>query len=459
MSHIRKIKKASGVYLAEYETYRENGKVKQKFVKYIGKDFKGKPIRRVYTNEIEVKEVKSYLDIAVIDKLSRELNLNEYLGEKFKPLLILVYSHLLGERSINKIEQWVSQTTIPEILNLKDYSASQIYSLLGEFEQIDFTKIEDNILKVFENYVKDKQTIIIDITDTYFEGNSIKEKSRRGKDSKYKKLIQIGLGVSLKYGYPVLHKQYGGNISDINIFKDMIVEMLKKGYNSIIIDRGMYSKDNLESIEKLKIKSIVGVKRTQKIIKEYLIKLTREEIYKKSNRIKLKNTIVYIKSYEYFGGKLIIVYNPQLEYSRKEQHYEKGEGDEDVKFFGYSLIYHNTELDDSDAVRKYYEKDIVERSFKELKGVLSLRPIRVWLKEHIESHVKICYMAYAILSLFSYKIRNLEISPLSALEKLKTAYMITLEDKSFRYQWKKLITLEKIQQRIADAIGVVYKNQ
>ncbi|MEM4083949.1 MAG: hypothetical protein QW752_02750 [Thermoplasmata archaeon] len=40
-------------------------------------------------------------------------------------------------------------------------------------------------------------------------------------------------------------------------------------------------------------------------------------------------------------------------------------------------------------MKKYYDKDSVERAFKQMKGVLDLRPVRVWLKSHIEGHVKI----------------------------------------------------------------------
>ncbi len=38
MSFIRKIKKKSGVYLAEVESYRKDGKVKQRLIRYLGKE-------------------------------------------------------------------------------------------------------------------------------------------------------------------------------------------------------------------------------------------------------------------------------------------------------------------------------------------------------------------------------------------------------------------------------------
>ena len=43
MAFIRKIKKKSGTYLAEIENYREDGKVKQRVIKYLGVDIGGFP--------------------------------------------------------------------------------------------------------------------------------------------------------------------------------------------------------------------------------------------------------------------------------------------------------------------------------------------------------------------------------------------------------------------------------
>jgi hypothetical protein len=41
MSFVRKIKKKNAVYLAEIENYREGKKVKQRLIRYIGKEVEG----------------------------------------------------------------------------------------------------------------------------------------------------------------------------------------------------------------------------------------------------------------------------------------------------------------------------------------------------------------------------------------------------------------------------------
>jgi transposase len=52
--------------------------------------------------------------------------------------------------------------------------------------------------------------------------------------------------------------------------------------------------------------------------------------------------------------------------------------------------------------RECFDKDTVERAFKQIKGILDLRLVRVWLKSHIESHIKIFYLAYAILAYLKF---------------------------------------------------------
>jgi hypothetical protein len=62
MSFIRKIKKKDAVYLAEVENYREGKKVKQKVIRYIGKEVEGEAVRRIDSKSIEIQSVKRYLD-------------------------------------------------------------------------------------------------------------------------------------------------------------------------------------------------------------------------------------------------------------------------------------------------------------------------------------------------------------------------------------------------------------
>jgi hypothetical protein len=453
MSFIRKIIKKSGTYLAEVEGYRKDGKVKQRVIRYLGKEIDGSPVKKVYANKIEVVKVKQSLDVLAIDKIADELKLKS-IDNSYS--LSLIYSHLLENKSINKLENWMKYTEIPYLLGLDKISVKKLYESLAEINDEDFNKINNNLFEIFNNYEDISKAAIIDVTDTYFAGSKINIKKRKGKDKHVSKLIQVGLAVSFENGFPIIHKQYHGNLSGMDIYKDMSLELKNKGIMSMIMDRGMLSKENIEVALKLKFKLIAGLKKNLSIVKEFIEPIKRDDIYSAKCRVPLKKTTVYVKEYEYMDGKLIVVYNPGLEIIKKELNFEK---DIESKFdVGYSLIYHNTNYSPNEVVSKYYDKDMVERAFKQIKGVLNLRPIRVWLSSHIEGHIKICYLAYAILSLMNYKLKKLEISAITALESLRFGYKVTLKDATSDHEWSVHVPLEPKQKKILERLGVVYKN-
>lgn len=458
MAFIRKIRKRSGTYLAKVESYREGGKIKQRVIQYLGKEIDGKPVRRVQTSKIGAESVKRYGDVLAIHTLSKELGLPGILDKHAKEILLLTYSHLLDKVSISRIEGWMKDTELPEILGIYNISTKSLYKALTSLSETDFAAVEEELYEKLKPYDKGNKTLVIDVTDTYFEGkNGSSSKRRRGKDGKRKHLLQICLAVTLDYGFPVAHKIYGGNISNKKLFVDMATELRARGFTSIIIDRGMYSNPNIDSLLSLGIKGVVGVQKTERLVRKFLKKINRDHIYSRKNRIVLKNTKVYALSFPHKKGKLIAVYNPELEVVRREMHYEKGGDDESAQYLGYTLLYHNTPLGVATVVKKYFEKDIVERAFKHIKGILSVRPIRVWMKEHVEGHVRVCYLSYALLSLFGYKINDIDIGLGEALEKLKTCYSIHLKDNESGFMWESFVTLEKIQEEILDKVGVVYK--
>ena len=453
MTFIRKKKVGNKVYLIEVNNVRVNGKIKQKFVRYLGREVNGKAVKRVSTNDIQATSVKQSLDVLAIDKIAQELKLKEI---SYKPALSLVYSQLLEKRSINKLEDWIRYTEIPDVLGIKAPNVKELYESLADINEDDFEIINEKLFSVFSSYENIKESAIIDVTDTYFAGSKINIKRRKGKDGQVSKLIQIGLAVSFKNGFPIFHKQYHGNLSGVDIFKDMSIELSAKGVSSMIMDRGMLSKENIETALGLKFKIIAGIRKSSNLVKDFIFPIHREELYTKKYLVKLKNTEVFAKDYDYMNGKLIVVYNPSLEVMKKALNFNKDlDSDLDI---GYSLIYHNTNHSSEEVIKKYFDKEMVERAFKHIKGILNLRPIRVWLTNHIEGHIKICYLAYAILALLNFKLRKLNISAIDALNSLKYGYKINLKDNSNGFEWSIYVPLEPKQKKILKELNVVTKN-
>jgi transposase len=366
----------------------------------------------------------------------------------------MVYAQVLQKNSIKQLPEWFDNTTICETLQCEPFSTKDLYESLTHLEAINFDDVEAGLISFWRHLApEDDDTVVLDVTDTYFSGSTADCKPRRGKDGNISRLLQIGLIVSFKNGFPLLQKIYEGNIPNVKIFEDMLLEISNHGLRGIIMDRGFFSKDIIEDLKQLGMHVIVGVKQTKVIQNQYLNKVIREEIYTRKHQVILKETIVYTKTFDYLGGKLIVIYNPSLEVLKRDKMIadkEKGEG---IKYVGYSLVYHNTDFTEASVVKKYFEKDIVERAFKTLKGPLSLRPIRVWLRRHVEAHVKICYLAMCLITLLDYKSRKIKISGIEALKLLKQIYKVQLKHSATHQQWEKVVTMSKSQRDLLKVIN------
>ena len=126
MTFIRKKKVGNRTYLVEVKSIREHGKIKQKFIKYLGREIDGKPIKKVSADKIEVQSVKQSLDVLAVDKIAEELNIKSIENPY---VLSLIYSQLLENKSITKLETWMNYTEIPYLLGFDTVSVKKLMSL------------------------------------------------------------------------------------------------------------------------------------------------------------------------------------------------------------------------------------------------------------------------------------------------------------------------------------------
>jgi hypothetical protein len=425
-----------------------DGKVKQEFIRYIGKEMNSSVVRRISSSDVRAMEVRRSLDVEAVHRISSRIGINTLVS---KSALVMVYSQLLDRPAINRMEEYLQETEILRYLDIQNISTQDLYESLEEINDMDFPALEEKLASFFLDVEKERRSVIIDVTDTYFTGDSLDSRPRKGKEGRIKKLMQIALVVTEKRGFPLFHRVYGGNISNRSIMDDLVKDLWTKGYMVIVMDRGMSDPGRIKSLLELKFTMICGLKKTYDL-KKIIDGMDRNDIYTKKHMVSLKNTKVYCTDTTFLSGRLIVVYNPSLESLKKDHYYEHSSNEDIAKYLGYSLIFHNTDLGMDEVVRKYYDKDSVERAFKQIKGVLDLRPARVWLKSHIEGHVKICYLAYSILSYLSYILEKKGISGSEALDSLRTGYRVYLEDQKNGFKWESIVALSAVQREIMDVV-------
>ena len=122
------------------------------------------------------------------------------------------------------------------------------------------------------------------------------------------------------------------------------------------------------------------------------------------------------------------------------------------EFDGYSCVFSTRSLSQDKMLSLYFNKDVVEKAFRSLKGITQLRPIRHWLAERVHAHVFLCYLAYLLLSLLQYRLRKTDFTAESALLELGTMYKVYLRDAKHRFQLSRVVTLTKKQELILKTI-------
>jgi len=493
MSYIRKRKRNGNIYLEEVESVRVNGKVKQKHLRYIGKQVDNKTILSSSISNITVDKVKVHGPLLVLNHLAEEIGLSETLGVYGKEILSLVFAHCIDYKSINKMSKWFERTDLNLLLELEGLTEDRLLKALDSLSEMDQEKLQQNIFEqVEEKYSLDTRGIIYDVTNTYLYGKKCPF-GKLGKDKegvKGRPLIQIGLGVTRKEGIPLFHKIFKGNISDSRTLHDLITSFnlydIKSGF--IVYDRGITSAKNIQAVKDLGWNTICGLASNNKL--KIILKniVDNKKLSDFNKRIKMNKTVFYVFSQQHLigkvKGKLLICYNDKKKSNLRESRYDeivnaKNElkNGEEIKegmgkFFqsngeldhkaiskaeegdGFSFVFcSNSKMKNDEIMRLYFhDKDIVEKAFQSLKGVVKIQPIRHWLYDRVKAHVFICYLSYLLLSLLKIKMEKLEVSPVEALDELGSLYKVYMRDKEKGFQVEKTIALTKIQEKILKAV-------
>ncbi len=491
MSFIRKIRKNGKTYLAEVENRWVDGKCVQKHLRYIGKEADGRTILSSSLSDVVVDEVKLYGPLLVLNHLAKQIDLPLMLGPRASEILSLVYAHCLDYKSVNQMERWFQRTDLSLLLNLEEVTEQSLLDSLDTLESPEANEVQRRIFeRVVQVYGIPLTGILYDVTNTYLYGKrcGLAKPGHDKEGVKGRPLIQVGLAVTKDSGIPVCHKVLDGNIHDARLFNDFLTDLRPfKIYQGLIIyDRGIASSENIAQAQAIGWETLCGLP-----IRGHLVEIVREmtarnPLVQLENRVRLRKNIFYGVRIEHRIGEtpgwLTICYNQAQQRELRESRYDEIEqaryllsqgraikagmekyftnGNELRKtvlaeaeeFDGYFCLFSTTALPLDQMVRLYFDKDLIEKAFRTLKGVTRLRPIRHWLYNRVKAHVFICYLAYLLLSLLQYKLQKHKITAEEALIELDSMYKVYLRDEKKGFKVSRVVTLTKKQTEILKAV-------
>jgi transposase len=491
MSFIRRIKRGDKVYLAEVENRWINGRCVQKHIRYVGKEIDGKTVLASSISDIEVEEVKIYGPLMALHHCAMGIGLSQCLGIYGEEILSLVYAHCLDYQSVSKMEQWFERTDLNMLLEIDGVTEKRLLSALDSLEEQNIEVLQRKIFEaVKEKYRLKRSGVLYDVTNTYLYGRHC-PLGKPGHDKegvKGRLLVQIGLGVTMEHGIPMFHKVFDGNVHDSKTLQDLIFQLKYYDVKNrlFVYDRGISSSRNIREVRDLQCDSLCGLPVRGDLKKLLREAITNETFIQFGNRVHLNKTIFYVVTRPHtidgVKGTLAICFNEQQRKDLRESRYNEIENAQVLlakgqriksgleKFFdgrgrildavlaeaeefdGYSCIFSTRDLSKDDIVRLYFDKDLIEKAFRTLKGVTRLQPIRHWLYNRVIAHIFICYLSYLLLSLLKYHLKRISVSPEEALNELSTMYKVYLKDTKKQFRISRTVTLTKRQEDIIKCI-------
>jgi transposase len=386
---------------------------------------------------------------------------------------------------------WFERTDLQFLLNLDGLTERRLVSALDSLEALDAEAWQRQLFEgICRQYRLRPSGVIYDVTNTYLYGRQcpLAKPGHDKEEVKGRPLIQIGLGVTQKEGFPLFHKVFDGNVHDARTLQDLVTlfSKYKLGAGLFIYDRGITSGRNLQDIKRLHWDTLCGVPLNPALKKFWRPWADPQELMQLPSRHRVGHTVFYtcLRPYRLDGvrGKLALCLNERHQRDARESrrdevlraekllaqgksikpglerffdrrgHLLQAKLTEAEEFDGYSCLFCTRSLPQDKMLSLYFDKDIVEKAFRSLKGVTQLRPVRHWLAERVHAHVFLCYLAYLLLSLLHYRLRETDFTAESALLELGTMYKVYLRDAKRRFHLSRVVTLNKRQEFILKTI-------
>lgn len=310
MAIVRK-KRGDKVYLYEYKNVREKGKVKHKFIKYLGVEGdKGEPVKKPkrVLDKVQLGSGKSYGAIAVLWKLAEELGFEEIIddiiGERKgfsagRLLTVCCINKCLDSQSLNKLHRWYERTDLPffteyysDTLSKNNIlSAMDAVCGLQDGEEYDLAlKIEKKLFERTKVKISKKFTegLLYDLTANIYHGSKcllaeVGHKTVGGNKTQ----INVALVLSRHYNIPLFHMVFKGSVRDVKTVGNLLEILNQFGIKdtTLIWDRGNTSADTIRWAEEQGLNLIIGLRKdlleVKKLFKEFPIEERYDTLVKK----------------------------------------------------------------------------------------------------------------------------------------------------------------------------------
>lgn len=255
-------------------------------------------VAEVKVEEVRVEEAREAGPVHVANEFWTRLGMEEVLAEAGlaerarKLTKVMVLNRLINPASEHGMPGWVNTTALEDIMgtSLSSLADDALYRNLDRLYLVR-EQIEAGLRRREENLFSLDNTIYLyDLTSTYFEGQCPKNgEAKRGYSRDKRpdcKQVLVGLVVD-REGFPFMHEVFEGNRADSTTVGDMLDALErrqgKKEGVTVVVDRGMADRDNLELIKSRGYHYVVAARQRER--DRWLSEFEEEEGFKEVSRL------------------------------------------------------------------------------------------------------------------------------------------------------------------------------
>lgn len=393
----------------------------------------------------------TYLLDLISEKAGMADDLKSCFGQCSSEMLSIAYYLVLEEgQPMYRFQKWGATHKHPFGMDIPSQRISEMFGMISEDAKLEYFKRQ-------AKRRSEKEYLAFDTTSisTYSE---LLKQAKYGKNKEGDPLPQINL--AMLYGessmLPVYYRKLPGNIPDVKTIEDLIkdIDFLDLEKLDLVMDRGFYSEGNINDLMKRHHKFLIGVRTSLKLVKKHLDK-DRDSFVTRTNYDPELHLYVrsYTEQWEYTEEKprlgetvsdtrriyLHIYFNDQHctddrdrfnhMLDRYEEELRSGHRDPDhettyAKYFdlhetpvrgmkisyneeairraekdyGYFALMTNGIRDPVQALKIYRLRDLIEKSFGNLKERLDMRRMSVSSEENFEGKLFVQFIALELSS-------------------------------------------------------------
>jgi transposase len=397
----------------------------------------------------------------LLDEIGRKLGVTDDLRKCFpdmyQQILSLAYYLILEDKNpLYRFEKWGALHRHPYGQDISSQYSSELFARITEDAVGQFFRLQGNRRMEQEYWA-------YDITSISSYSETLKQ-VQYGLNKEDDRLPQLNLALVFgeESGLPFYYRKLAGNIPDVITVKTLLEDLKDIGIKKfkLVMDRGFFSIDNINSLLKERIKFLISAKTSLKFIRSkldevyetmqtfehynedyqlYATTVSAEWNFSKGDTTEGKRR-VYVHLYynidraaedqKALARKLMELKHELLSGKRKAEHeslYRKyftvkttpargiqvsvnNDATKQAKrYYGFFALLSNVKMDALTALERYRNKDLIEKAFGNLKERLNMRRTLVSSEQSLNGKL---FVEFVSLIYLSYLNKQMQLSHL-----------------------------------------------